>query len=128
SDPGERASLVPLPIDGVYSVTNDKGRYLIRGDDRAGGLVSLRFGYRLDGLPPDFTGTNLAVLTEQVQRPLREASIPAPFSSTASRPELIEFVCADARGNPRPIPAGTPVRIPFDARATCRVILHQERL
>ena len=128
SDPGERANLVPLPIEGVYSIQNDKGRYLIRGDDRAGGLVSLRFAYRLDGLPAEFAGTNLAVLTEQVQRPVREASIPAPFGPIADRPELIEFVCADARGNPRPIPPGTPVRIPFDARATCRVILHQERL
>jgi hypothetical protein len=129
SDPGERASLVPLGIDGVYSVKNEKGRYLIRGDDRAGGLVSLRFAYRIDGLPAEFAGTNLAVLTEQVQRPLREASIPAPFGATPGRPEpLMEFVCADKTGTPRPIPPGTPVRIPFDARATCRVILHQERL
>jgi hypothetical protein len=128
SDPGERASLVPLPIDGVYSVVNEKGRFLIRGDDRAGGLVSLRFAYRLDGLPAEFAGTNLAVLTEQVQRPVREASIPAPFAATASRAELIEFVCADATGAPKAIAPGTPVRIPFDARDTCRVALHQERL
>jgi hypothetical protein len=129
SDPGERASLVPLPIDGVYSVKNEKGRFLIRGDDRAGGLVSLRFAYRLDGLPAEFAGANLAVLTEQVQRPVREASIPAPFGPAADRPQpLIELVCADRKGNPQLIPPGTPVRIPFDARATCRVILHQERL
>jgi len=128
ADPGERANLVPLPIDGVYAILNDKGRFLIRGDDRAGGLVSLRFAYRLEGLPPEFAGTNLAVLTEQVQRPVREASIPAPFGPPPDRPELIELVCADARGTPRPVPPGTPVRIPFDSRATCRVILHQERL
>jgi hypothetical protein len=128
SDPGDRASLVPLPIDGVYSVKNDKGRFLIQGDDRSGGLVSLRFAYRLDGLPAEFAGTNLAVLTEQVQRPVREASVPVPFGPAADRQPLIELVCADARGTPQPIPPGTPVRIPFDARATCRVILHQERL
>jgi hypothetical protein len=128
SDPGERASLVPLSVDGVYTVVNDKGRFLIRGDDRAGGLVSLRFAYRLEGLPAEFAGTNLAVLTEQIQRPVREASLPAPFAATAERPELIEFVCADDKGVARPVPPGTPVRIPFDARATCRVVLHQERL
>jgi hypothetical protein len=129
SDPGERASLVPLSIDGVYSVKNEKGRYLIRGDDRAGGLVSLRFAHRIEGLPAEFAGTNLAVLTEQIQRPVREASVPAPFGATPERADpLMEFVCADGSGNPRPIPPGTPVRIPFDARATCRVILHQERL
>jgi hypothetical protein len=129
SDPGERASLVPLPIDGVYSITNEKGRVLIRGDDRAGGLVSLRFAYRVDGLPAAFAGTNLAVLSEQVQRPVREASVPAPFVATVSRPEpLLEFVCADGKGNPRAVAPGTPVRIPYDARDTCRVILHQERV
>jgi len=129
ADPGERASLVPLSIDGVYTVKNDKGRHLIRGDESAGGLVSLRFGYRVEGLPSEFTGTNLALLTEQVQRAVREASVPAPFGVTAQRSlPLIEFVCADAKGTPRPIPPGTPVRIPYDARDTCRVTLHQERL
>jgi hypothetical protein len=129
SDPGERASLVPLPIDGVYSVKNEKGRSLIRGDDAAGGLVSLRFGYRVDGLPAEFAGTNLAVLTEQVQRPVREASVPAPFGATKDRPEpLMELVCADARGVPTAIQPGTPVRIPYDSRDTCRVLIHQERL
>jgi hypothetical protein len=120
---------VPLPIEGVYSIRNDKGRILIRGDDRAGGLVSLRFAYRVDGLPAEFAGTNLAVLTEQVQRPIREASVPAPFAATPGRPEpLVEFVCADRSGQPRPVPPGTPVRIVYEARDTCRVVLHQERI
>jgi hypothetical protein len=129
SDPGERASLVPLPIEGVYSIRTEKNRYLIRGDDRAGGLVSLRFGFRVDGLPPEFAGTNLAVLTEQIQRPVREASVPAPFAAAAERKEpLAEFVCADKHGVSHAVPPGTPLRIPYEARDTCRVILHQERL
>jgi hypothetical protein len=129
SDPGERASLVPLPIDGVYSVRDDKGRVLIRGDDRAGGLVSLRFAYRVDGLPPEFAGANVAVLTEQVQRPIREASVPASLGVTALRPlPIIEFVCQGAPGFARSISPGTAVRIAYEARDTCRVIVHQERV
>jgi hypothetical protein len=129
ADPGEHASLIPLAIDGVYTIKADGGRTLIRGDENAGGLVSLRFAYRVEGLPAELAGTNLAVLTEQVQRPIREASIPAPFGVTEDRREpLIEFGCADRAGNVQPIPPGKPVRIPYESRDTCRVTLHQERV
>jgi hypothetical protein len=129
SDPGEHASLVPLPIDGVYGVRRDRGRSMIRGDENASGLTSLRFGYRVDGLPADFAGINLAVLTEQVQRPVREASLPAPFEAAPGRPEpLVDLRCADAQGSPAVIAPGRPARIPYEARETCRVTLHQGRL
>jgi hypothetical protein len=126
---GERAKLVPLSLDGVYAVSSAKGRYLIRGDENAGGFVSLRFGYRVEGLPQELSGANLAVIHEQVQRAVREASVPAPFGTSAERDEpLAELVCADEKGQPWRVPPGKPVRIPYESRDTCRVLVHQERL
>jgi hypothetical protein len=89
----------------------------------------LRYAYRRDDLPKEFADVNLAVLSETVQRPLREASVPVPFDATATRKAPIaEFLCADAHGNAHALIPGKPARIPYSARATCRVVIHQERV
>ena len=49
---GNQAHLVPLPEEGAYRVTTDAGGSRVRGENGVGGFVSLRFGYRVDGLPP----------------------------------------------------------------------------
>jgi hypothetical protein len=121
--------VVPLDLPGVYSIRSDRGRTLIRGDQNSGGFVSLRYAYRRDDLPKGFSDANLAVLTENVQRPLREASVPAAFIPTATHKQaLAEFLCADSKGEPVALVPGKPARIPYSARETCRVIVHQERL
>jgi hypothetical protein len=126
---GERARLVPLPVDGVYTVRGDKGRHTVRGEENVGGFVSLRFGHRIEGLPGEFASTNLAVLAEQVQRPVREASVPAAFGPTKDRAlPLIEFQCAGENGDPETLVPGKPGRIVYESRDTCRVTLHQDRL
>lgn len=126
---GERAKLIPLPVDGAYTVKSVKGQFVLRGEGTAGGFVPLRFAYRVDGLPGKFAGSTIAIISEQVQRALREASVPAAFGETADRDEpLAEVVCADEKGNPQRLTPGKHTRIPFDARDSCRVIIHQERL
>jgi len=123
------ARLVPLDLPGVYTLRTDKGATFLRGDKNGGGFVSLRYGFRRLDLPKEFADVNLAILTESVQRPLREASVPVPFTATAERKEpLAEFICADATGIPHAIPPGRPFRIPYSARNTCHVVIQQQRL
>ena len=123
------AVLIPLDLPGAYTLRPDKGRTLVRGDGNSGGFVSLRYAYRRRDLPKGFDDVNLAVLTETVQRPLHEASVPVVFDNAASKKQPIaEFLCADAQGNTHALTPGKPARIPFSARATCRVVIHQERV
>ena len=123
------ARLVPLDVPGAYTVRREKNRIFLRGERNSGGFVNLRFAYRRDDLPKGFEDTNLAILSEAIERPLREASIPVPFTATATRPEpLVEFQCADAHGITVALPAGKPASIPYSARETCRVLIYQQRL
>lgn len=123
------ARLVPLDLPGVYSVHTEKERTMIRGDRNTSGFTSLRYAYRRDDLPKGFEDVDLAIITESVQRPLHVASIPVPFGTTGTRKEpLAEFLCADKSGKTVAMPAGEPLRIPFSARETCRVVIHQESL
>jgi len=83
----------------------------------------------VDGLPPAFAGTDLAVLTEPLQRPIREASVPAPFgASMLHGVPLVELDCADRTGTVRPVVPGVEVSIPYAQRDSCRLIIHRERL
>jgi hypothetical protein len=129
ASPGDRAHLVPLSVEGAYTVRQQGGQFLVRADENAGGFVALRFGYRVEGLPPELGPLDLAVLSERVQRAVRQASVPAPFSTTAESPEpLAELICADRHGNPERVMPGRLHRLAFDAKDTCRVVLHRERL
>jgi hypothetical protein len=123
------ARFLPLELPGAYTLRTENDRNLLRGNRKSGGFVSLRYAYRRDDLPKEFADVNLAVLSETVQRPLREASVPVPFDATATRKAPIaEFLCADAHGNAHALIPGKPARIPYSARATCRVVIHQERV
>ena len=102
--PNER--LVPLPVEGAYRVRFADGKARVQAEEGAGGFVSLRFGYRVEGLPAAFAATNLAVVNEPLQRPIREASVPAPLATSLSgAAPLLELLCADAQGAPRAHPA-----------------------
>ena len=77
-----------------------RGETRIRGEAGIGGYVALRFGYRVEGLPAPFAEADLATLSESLQRPIREASIPAPIGPSALGPDpLVEldFSPAEAR-------------------------------
>jgi hypothetical protein len=125
---GEHARLVLLPVEGAYSIRDEGGAYRIRGDASAGGFVSLRFGYRVDTLPPPFAGTDLAVLTESIQRPVREASVPVALgASVLGGAPLLELLCADKHGQAERIPPGAEASIPYPQRDSCRLVIHRER-
>lgn len=122
--------LVPLPLEGVYTIQRDGDRYLVRGAASATGFTSVRFGYRDGGgMPPELAGVDLALVAEPVQRALQEASLPAPFAARADgEAPLAELLCGDDRGGAARVRPGTPTRVPFALRDTCRVVVHQERL
>jgi hypothetical protein len=129
--PNPQADLVPIPVEGAYDVRSSEGHYLVRGDENAGGFVALRFAYRLSGLPPELGTVDLAVLSERVQRAVREASVPAPFSTGAHGDEpLVELLCAGEGANVPPVRV-TPsklYKLDFDVKDTCRLVIHRDRL
>jgi hypothetical protein len=129
--PNPQADLVPIAVEGAYDVRNSEGHYLVRGDENAGGFVALRFAYRLSGLPPELGTIDLAVLSERVQRAVREASVPAPFSTGTEGDEpLVELLCNGPGPTERPVRV-TPSRLfklDFDAKDTCRLVIHRDRL
>jgi hypothetical protein len=126
---GQKARLVPLPVEGAYSVKPSTGHYLVRGDENAGGFVALRFGYRAEGLPPELGTVDLAEVSERVQRAVREASVPAPFSTSADDAQpLVELTCSDAKGGLVRVTPSRLHRLPHDAKDTCRLVIHRERL
>jgi hypothetical protein len=123
------ARLLPLDLPGAYTLRADKDRIFIRGEGSAGGFANLRMAYRRDDLPKGFDDVNLAVLTETVQRPLREASVPVSFwPTTANKEPIAEFLCANKKGKIQTIEPGKPARIPYTSRESCHVIIHQERI
>lgn len=131
SSAGELGRLVPVPIDGAYTVNVEGGVTTIRAADSAEGFVSLRLGYRIPTLPGELAIADLAIITERVQRELREAAVPAPIGASAYTPgdaALVELLCGDADGNTHQVRPGQLYRIPWIARGSCRIVLHRERL
>jgi len=129
--PGPGARLVPIPVEGAYRVRLAPGdaQVHVQAEEGAGGFVALRFGYRVEELPPAFAATDLAVVTEPLQRPIREASVPAPLASSMNGAEpLLELLCLDADGKVQRIPPGAETSIPFSQRDSCRLVIHRERL
>ncbi len=126
----DSARFVPLDVPGAYTVTkaSDRRNYHLRGEPGVSGFASLRLGYQRDDVPTEFLGTNLAVFDEQIQRALREASVPAPFASGGANRDLIEVVCADRQGQPHRVETGKENSIPYESRSTCRVLIHGDRL
>ncbi len=123
------ARFVLRPVEGAYDVKRFEDKNAVRGDDTAAGFASLEFGYRVTGLPAELADMNLAVIPEAVQRQVRQASVPAPFSSAGSQEApLVEFLCVDKNGDDIRLVPGKPFRIPYQARESCRVIIHRERL
>ena len=125
---GGQARLALLPVEGAYHVSDDSNGTRLRGEEGVGGYVALRFGYRVSGVPAPFADTDLAVVSEQLQRPIREASVPAPIGPSALGPNpLVELVCTDGKGNAQRIPPGKRTAIPFSRRDGCRIVIHRER-
>ena len=99
-----RAELALLPIEDVYEATEDGGVTTVQGDVNAVGLVALRFGYRVPTLPAPLDKVDLALLSDSLQRSVKEANVPAPFGLSAlTAIPLVEIVCND--GTPEAVHA-----------------------
>lgn len=123
------AVLVPISVPGAYAVTELKDGYHVRGVYTSGGYAALRFAYRVPSLPEAIHDTDLAVLVDPVQHPIREASVPAPLgTSSISKRPIIELRCSFGKDGVRSIPSGTAPHVPFSERDSCHVIIHRDRI
>lgn len=118
--PGGELVLRSMPD--VYDARIANGVTSVQGNITAEGLVALQFGYRAPGLPTPLDQLDLAVLTDALQRGVKEVNIPAPMEP------LVDVVCVDPTGLVTRAQPGIPLRMPFAARSGCRVIVHRERL
>ena len=116
--------LVLLPLEGVYDVRTHDGATEVQGARGAGGFVALRFAWRVPSLPGALATTDLAVLTEPVQRPMHEASVLTPL---AGANPVVELVCGSGATEQRILP-GEVAHVPYEERDACRLVLHRERL
>ncbi len=126
---GGQGRLVPISVPGAYLVSRGTDGFHMRGVYGAGGYAALRFAYRIEGLPPSFQDVDFALVTDPVQRPLREASVPLPIggSSMTDKP-IVELYCAREKGSLSMMEPGPSHHIPFDLRETCRLMIHRERI
>lgn len=121
--------LALLPVEGVYAVERRGGTTWVRGDPAASGQAAFRFGFRDPSLPKPLDGVDLAVFVDPLQRPIKEANVPAPFGPSAmSATPLVELLCYDADRRTRTITPGIAARFPYELRDGCRVVFHRERL
>ncbi|HKU37079.1 MAG TPA: hypothetical protein VJR89_03000, partial [Polyangiales bacterium] len=120
---GGQGRLVPISVPGAYLVSHGEDGYHVRGVYGAGGYAALRFAYRIEGLPEAFQDVDFALVTDPVQRPLREASVPLPIGATSmSKHPIVELYCAREKGQLSFMEPGTSHHIPFDERDTCRLL------
>lgn len=121
--------LVPLAVPGAYSVTDGQNGATIRGVYLSSGFTALRLGYRVEGLPPPFTHTNFAVLTDPIQRPIREANLPISLGASAmSSHPVFELRCRVEPKIVARILPGTVQHVPFSERDSCRLLIHKARI
>ncbi len=121
--------IVPISVPGAYTATEEKDGFHIRGEFTSGGYTALRFAYRFPGLPDSFSTTNLATLDDPVQRPIKEANIPAPLgASSVTKFPIVELSCILSNGKLFTIAPGTAPHIPFAERDSCRLVIHRDRI
>ncbi|WP_394837557.1 hypothetical protein LVJ94_11675 [Pendulispora rubella] len=120
--------LALLPVQDVYTATNEGDSSMVQGEINAAGYVALRFGYRVPTLPAPLDQVDLAVLVDPLQRNVKEATIPAPISLSAhtDRP-LVELICYE-NGRPFFVRPGIIEHLGFESSDSCRLVFHRERL
>jgi hypothetical protein len=121
--------LVPISVPGAYVASEQKDGFHVRGEPTSGGYTALRFAYRSNTVPKAFADTDFGNLVDPVQRPIREANVPAPLgeSSITAHP-IVELLCSNGEGRLIIIKPGTSPHIPFSARDSCRLLIHRERI
>lgn len=120
--------LALLPLEGVYDVTVRDGVTLVQGQRGAGGNVALHFAWRSPSLPGSLATADLALVSDSVQHPMHEASVPVSLGAATTGPQpVIEMLCGAGAATVRVVP-GAVMHIPFDERDSCRLVFHRERL
>lgn len=120
--------LTPLALEGAYDVTTRNGATLVQGLSGAGGFVALHFAWRVPTLPGALAAADLAIVTDPLERPVHEASIPAPLGASAvGASPIVELLCGEG-DQQRRIAPGKTAHVPFAERDACRVVFHRERL
>ena len=123
------AELTLLPIEDVYDTKREGASSTVQGDINAVGLVALRFGYRIPTLPAPLDKVDLAILSDSLQRSVKEANVPAPFGLSALTPiPLAEIECNEGPTTLKHATPGVTMTLPFSARDACRLVIHRERL
>lgn len=83
----EASHLILLPVAGSYKVRRDASGTFVQGVSTADGPVSLRFSYRVQGLPGDLANMDLAVVTEAIARPIRVAPLQLRMRARTAVPQ-----------------------------------------
>ena len=123
------AELALLPIEDVYDASEDGGVTTVQGNVDAVGSVTLQFGYRVPSLPPPLDKVNLALLSDPLQRSVKEANVPAPFGLSAlTAAPLVELVCNEGPEKQVRAMPGVTLHLPFESREGCRLVIHRDRL
>lgn len=126
---GGQGRLVPVSIPGAYVVNREQDGFHVRGVYGAGGYAALRFAYRIEGLPGNFSDFDFAEVDDPVQRPIREASVPVPIGGSSMTEEpVLELYCSRRAGELQRMEPGVSHHIPFDLRDSCRLVIHRERI
>jgi len=123
--------LVPISVPGAYTVSSrGDGGFSIRGGATSGGYASLRYAYRTSmHVPAVFSDVDFAHINDPVQRPIREANVPAAIGgSTVSDKPVVELHCLDDDDKLRALPSGSREHVPFEQRDSCRLSLHRSRI
>jgi hypothetical protein len=134
-------TLVPISVRGAYTIAQRPDGYYIRGDSASSGFTSVHFAYRFapgpavrggalsPHVPEAFAMTDFAHLIDPVQRPIREASLPAPIaSSSLGAKPTVELYCAQEGGKLTRMEPGSSQHIAFDRRDSCRLLVHRDRI
>jgi hypothetical protein len=121
----EHWELVSVP--NVYTAHRSADRVSVMGEPDAEGFTQLQFALRSDQLPAELGQVDLALVSDPIQRRIREANVPVRLSPIGIAQPLVEFKCGPP-GKVRVIAPGDPLNLPFAWRDTCRIVLHRERL
>jgi hypothetical protein len=122
--PDEDVRVIVLPIEGVYTVTDEDGTQRVRAVAPVGSLTSLRYAIRsrASGVPKDLANENIGIASDPVQRPIKSANIPAPLAN------IVELRCVDRNGVVRNMVPGQATQLPFHERDGCSVVMNRNRL
>ncbi len=121
----EHWELVSVP--NVYTAHRSADRVSVMGEPDAEGFTQLQFALRSDQLPAELGQVDLALVSDPIQRRIREANVPVRLSPVGTAQPLVEFKCGPP-GKVTVIAPGDPINLPFSWRDTCRIVLHRERL